>query len=490
LAHRISRFAAAFATLLGTSLIPASAEPAHNYVFPDMTWHKLEPPPPGRSPPDVVLVDTESAKKFGDTVQFDELLLKNGISYTPAAHKPPAAPNTELALTRYEVSCGWGTMRRLPARADEAAKLPVVFWSPGPNQTAFLLANRPDSSVIDKLCAGVPLNAAQGARSIAQAISFLKDSLYSAVNTITTQLLASGPRFPPPPMDPTHVHRFVEIQTDDASGNALFLDRAKLTRDGNSVTALSLVVLGPTVAQSRINYGAILALRKTRYDCAGQSLTVLAQGLWNRYGELMWGGSGVFGQRFAAESPITAADIKAACSEEASGSQSFATIEDAWADAQNHWPRFELPAWLSCAWNELPDPARAQYLSDWKSYAAQTVPGASAPQAPNPVSASACGIPDSPPPRFAMAAYAMQRGALVMLSAQQIDEAKIRAAWNGIPWVERQQFARSIQYQGQDSLQLRSDVVDRAANRLGIATTDTAARAQLEDYLVGEVRIE
>src|SRR5580704_14368352 len=78
LAHRISRFAAAFATLLGTSLIPASAEPAHNYVFPDMTWHKLEPPPPGRSPPDVVLVDTESAKKFGDTVQFDELLLKNG----------------------------------------------------------------------------------------------------------------------------------------------------------------------------------------------------------------------------------------------------------------------------------------------------------------------------------------------------------------------------------------------------------------------------
>jgi hypothetical protein len=494
--REISRLVAP-AAMLGASLMTASAaEPARNFVYPDMTWHKVDPPVPGYQPPNVVLVDTESARKSGDMVQFDELFLKNKPSYeasAPSPHKPES--NVQLQLAHFEVSCGWRTMRRLPAWGGEPAELPsFTFWLTEPNQTGFLPANGSDHAFVDKLCTGLPLNAAKGARSIAQAISFLKDSLPSPVNTITTQSIVGGPRYPLPPMDPGHVHRFVETQTSDASGNALYLDRAKMTHDGDSVTALSLVVLGPAVAQSRMNYGPVIALRKTRYDCTGQSLTVIAQGLWNRYGEFMGGSGGAFGQRFAAESTVTAADIKAACSDEAPGAQSFAMIEDAWAAAQTNWPPLEPPAWQACLWNGLPEQVRTQYLADLSSYSQQTVSNAkvTAPQVPlpEPSAIGACAPPNAQTVGFAIAAYALQRGALAMLSAQHIDEPKLRAAWNSVPWLERQQFARSVQSAATTGLQLRSDMIDKTAKYLGIAASDAGPRAQLENYLVGEARLE
>jgi hypothetical protein len=473
--HR-NHLRACFVALVMLASIPSAAfgASAHNYVNMDLAW---DPPPPGRTVYNTVLIDADSAKKSGDTVEFDELVLSPLYQRGPS--QPPASP-LRTTLMHEQLSCGWRTFH-------------------SSHHDAFIPHGSSYGPIADKLCAGVPLTTTQGAKTVEAAIAFWKDYLpqptYAggSTNTITVQrVIAPTAQTATPWLQVSHA--FVPTPVQSGAGNALFLDRALRGRDGDAVTAFSLIVLGPDTTRSSSAYGGVLMLRKARYDCARGTMVVLSQATWNRYDELVENNEEASAERVAGESPVTAADIRAACADGETSSPSYATIEDAWAFARTHWPPVVQPAWIACAWSHYPDAMRSQYVSDWQNYAttSQANPNARAPSLPEPSFdiARACDVPHGSSSYFAVNAYAMQRGTLEFLFKRHIEEVQIKAAWDATPWLLQQRYIRSVTFARANDPNLTAGVLNPATRALGIDDVDTATRQQVEDYLVGEAKLE
>ena len=467
---------------------------AHNFVNSDLTWEPPKPVP-GHTQYNVVLIDTDSAKKTGDTVDFDELIL-----YPSNPSVPSQAPLRTI-LQHQQFSCGWRTFR---------TTLRGAFVPPG----SFY------SLILDRLCAGVPLTTVRGAKSVDDAIAFWKDYLRPPTpadpktNTITVQHVVRRPVPAATPWIPSS-YDFVPTPVKDATNNTLFLDLSSRSRDGDTVTAFSLIVAGPDFTRASSSFSGVLMLRKSRYDCARRTMIVLSQATFNRYDEMVEDDEEASAERVSDESPVTAAAIRAACADGKTPSSSLHSIDDAWAFARAQWPQLTGHAWPVCVWKNYPDDVRTRYLSDWKTQTSPDFPVAPPPGWANadpeirdlaarslrqfpplpkldPQAAASCGVPQpflniAP---FSVQAYAMERGALSVLASDNIDEAKIRAAWDALPWSDQQRFIEATMIINSQTLRRKKIAVDGVCDRLGIASDNAAARVQVEYYLVGRARVE
>jgi hypothetical protein len=283
-------------------------------------------------------------------------------------------------------------------------------------------------------------------------------------------------------------HSFVPVLTNDTSGNMLFLDRANTRRDGDIVSASSLVVLGPQFADR--TFDPVAALRNVRYDCASQTLSILSQTFWDGFGDAVARSEPPARKRAATESPVTAADIHAACdAESGAGQPTFATIEGAWSYAQTNWPARPRPAWLGCIWEHYPDAVRADYLSKWQnSFAGEAI--AYAPTLPKPDASSATACGNAQPFQALIEAYGIERAALGALSSAHIDETQLRAAFGALPWLEQRQFVRSHYVAGTTNLLLDAVVLNAVTGRLGIAPADMTARTAVQRYLAADAKLD
>ena len=465
-------------------LLAAQRAEAHNFVNTDLTW-AVEPAPPGQVRYSVRLIDTESAKKNGDTIQFDELELSPSWRGLPKASAgTPSVYFLQSQALRYEVSCGWRSIRGLPVVATNTAP-PSLFYSP---EGGLLRADARETLVIDRLCAGLPLDAARGAKSVGDASDFWKDAL-GATNAITVQRILRGDpaQYPLSWMTAEPPRRFVPVPTNDSSGNVLFLDRANTKRDGDIVSASSLVVLGPQFADRK--FDAVVALRSVRYDCAHQTLAVLSQALWNSFGDTIPRSEPAFAKRVASELPVTAADVHAACGVERSASQTFATVEDAWSYARTNWPPRPRPAWLSCIWEHYPDTVRADYLSKWQSsFTGAAVPYA--PSLPKPDAASAAACSNAHPFQALVEAYGIERAALGALASAHVDETQLKAAFGKLPWLQQRQYVSAHFVYGASNPQLDAAVLNAVTAGLAIAPSDVAARTAVQRYLEADAKLD
>ena len=483
MSHRFSRAcaiaAAVYASLSGAAL---AATESHNFVNLDLT-KGVEPSPEGQLRFSVWLIDTESAKKGGDTIQFDELEL------SPTWHTiapKTSAQHLDARIVRYEVSCGWRSVRGLAGVAANTTA-PRFFYSP---RGGLLRADMAENLVIDRLCAGIPLDAARGAKSIDEAINLWSEGLgTNFYNAITVQhvLRTDATPYPLSWMIGEAPHSFVPIPTKNSSDNMLFLDLVNTKRDGDVVSASSLVVLGPQFSDR--TFDPVVALRSVHYDCTSRTLTVLSQTFWNSFGDSIAGGGSAFGKRTATESPVTAADIHAACGAESSAAQTFATIEDAWSYARMRWPARPRPAWLSCIWEHFPEAVRTDYLTKWQdSFAGGAV--AYAPSLPKPDASIATACGNAHPFQALIATYGIERAALGTLSSAHIDEAQLKSAFGALPLLEQRQYVKSHYVAGADNPQLDAVVLNAVTARLGIAPSDATARTALQRYLEADAKLD
>jgi hypothetical protein len=511
------RFACAF-VCFGLAISFVAAAPArHNFVQEDLTWQEPEPLPPNHYRLAVDLLDSESITRNGDAVEYDILDLQEVVTHTFSQENSPVT-NVRLAgtITRFQASCGWRTLRRLPpSSVDPYDMKGPIFAMQTFVQERFLTAGASENRFLDKLCAGQPLAAARGAASVEDAVAFWKDHFgqrdYNA-------FLVNAPLPKQPPadwLDGRHPHRFVEIPIPDSLGKMLFLDRGNIERRGNTAESLTLVFLGASAQRRGFDRSPGVVMRKTSYDCAAGTAEVLAQASWNIFGEPILHDEDAFAPRQAVQSPVTAAELQAACAKEAGKTLAFADLDEAWTFAASYWPPPDQIAWAACLWQQHTPQEREAFLAAWRTHvppdenagrSVMPIPGMD-PEVeavsnrhmrdkkpdlvkPSIAMLDACAVPQ---PSRALAwatvqAYAIQRGTLEKLTKWKIDEAKLLTAWRAAPWLDRQHYIRSTTMLNRTSLRQHREVLQRIFDRLG--TEAPEARAQIEYYLDSEARIE
>ena len=312
---------------------------AHNFVDFDLTAKAPKPLPP-YSWISVELLDTDSGARNGDLVSFDVLSIAQNFQGTlnPATHEASYRTWVAARTERYQASCSWRTIQGqvVETRGDFTDSI-----SPPPHWTRITPLDSRYRVVLDDLCAGRPLSAANGLSSADAAMAVWKDMFQKPGDRVTPITVARRAM----PVAPDWVtaanpHQFTKILEDAATGNALYLDRASLTPDGSALTGLSFLLLGPQAQQdnARATAYAVGAEHRVRYDCAANTMTVLSEALWNAKGEFTQSSATASSPRAAAESAAAGAEIKAACAHgnPAHDEKSFASVEDIWAAARAH----------------------------------------------------------------------------------------------------------------------------------------------------------
>jgi hypothetical protein len=314
---------------------PHDAGPRHNFVAFDLS--KAVPKPlPALQIAFVALLDAGTAARDGDTVSFDELYISQNFQARRDDNTKKYTYRTWMVtqVERRIVSCAWRSGRTV--RISQSDDGPVFIRpSTGPS---FMGADTQYDLVIDTLCAGRKLEAASGATSIEAAVAMWKDQFQSPATFAMAESRAPD-REKRPWMYGRSLHQFVPVLNETQSGNQIYLDRANLVRDGDTVTALSVVLLGPEAYRAPEAWQGVAMERNVRYDCKARTLTVLAQGTWGSDGRFLGQEAGETpSPRDASESPVAAGDIAAACGALAGDTPSFDSVESAWADGRTHWP--------------------------------------------------------------------------------------------------------------------------------------------------------
>jgi hypothetical protein len=456
----------------------------HNFVNLDLTWQTPVTPQPHHLPWAASLVDADSAVRTGDRINFDMLELQRSLLERDG--RGISGGHMQWRIDHYQVSCGWRTIRKLPNRPadfDVTVAGRPAYADPFNQQENFLNPDSAFASFTDKLCAGLPLAAARGAPGVEAAVAAWKDNLQpgGVVNVIA---LGSKPGIPE--WMPGKTYRFEPIQTEAATGDRLFLDHANLTRDSETVTGFELAILGPEAQRHSWQMIEMVALRRVRYDCAGRSLTVLAQGYWDRFGTFFEKSEIASVPRGAQQSPTIAADIAAACERNPQvPAQSFPSVMEAWAFARTQWPAATEPAWAACVWNHFPGDERAHLLehppSNFKFLTKDEL-----------AALKTCGDADMSPWRsgFLFSAYAEQRAMLPTLTQDTVNETRIQSLWQEIPWLDRQRYVRGVKTYGSNDPQFQNNLVAALLDKLGVPRSHDSTRQALSRYLQAEATLE
>ena len=470
----------------------AHAEPVHNYVDFDLT--PSVPAPPVNGFRDVVqLVDSASATRNGDIVSFDVLMLNQVVGTDPHTGGP-AAVILHRTYT-YVVSCGWQTERMEPHwdRAGERGFHSLFFDDQAFRQDVFLGPRSWDRALFEPLCAHRPLHAAPGFKSVDAAIAAWQDDFRQLPPTNVITAIRAISQKPPHPawMEGTAPHRFVAIARDAARGNVLFIDMASRQSDGDRATALTFALLGPDAQHFGIGFGSVAILRNVRYDCAANTMTVAAHAGWDRLGTLTGLQTMDAPSRSAADSSVTASEIRAACTGEvAADGPSFASTDEAWADAVAHMPPPPQLAWTACVWGRMSVERQASLTANWRNSGplrhAQLTRAEIGPWL------AACGIGEAFEQTVSsdVVRYAEQRGALQDLAAKNLTEAQLLTAWKNLSWSDRQRFVRTQRAYTQDDLSFQTHILAQLAMALGPSINDGEAMADLQVYFSAQGWIE
>jgi len=414
----------------GACAKPHAAKPApppkHNYVGFDLKPYDANAHNPFE---EGMFVDSASIVRDGDMVGFDVLRIVGALDKTPG----------QIVL-HYRASCGWRDISETSGRT--------------PGRTELLVAYSKESLIVDEACAG-RVKAAQGFASVEGVIAV-------PANVPPPPMIAPAPTFarnpdkPHPPWMETP-HEFESVYGDDRTGNMLFLDRASAAREGTGITGLSLVLLGEDQRRGG-NYTDVAVLRNVRYDCAARTMTITAEAGWNKYGTLIDVFDKSSAPRSAAQSPVIAAEIGAACSPAAATAQQFPSVMAAWAFARDRWPASRTATYAQCLWAHLPEGRRETYLAgNLKTplIAHEEQAGLFA----------LCAIPESPFPdaMSALARYAWSRKAL---AETKLDENALLAAWRAVPLQDRLRVAAMQMGQADGDMNWESDLMSGLARVL------------------------
>ncbi len=334
---RIGIWARVAAAVIVASAVPAMAKkhPAavaaerHNFVDFDFTA-KTPAPLPNAQWETLDLLDSASARREGDTVRFDVLTIgQNFQGARDPVTKTVTYRRWNLAgIENFEASCGWRTVRIAGFETHDD-------WTSmeAPRNIYLMTAQSRYRAVVDALCAGHMPAAARGLDSVAAAVALWKDKFAAPGDFAMTMVARQVPQSIPLWMQGGAPHQFVAIAQDAATGNRLYLDRANLLRDGDQITALSFVVLGPAARNPQTTALPVAVASHVRVDCAAGTLTVLAQGFWNARRDFLETVDAASAPRTKADSEVTARQIKAACEGGVDSMLSYADTDAAWTAA-------------------------------------------------------------------------------------------------------------------------------------------------------------
>lgn len=246
----------------------------------------------------------------------------------------PDQPRARVGqVARYRVACDWRAYRGPLSTSyyDGNGNLKTTKTASTALQISFYGKPAMFASAIDRACT-------HEAKAASATFSSVKEALAFAATTMVAPGPSPAPPPPPPPKRgesrpimmevpavarslalpefPTiDAHRFAVVARDDAKGHTLFLDWGNMKRDGDTVVALTLAVLGDETSSPNAPRWrwTVLALRSTRFDCKGQAATVLGEAFGDSSLSFDAQPDSAHPPRTAAASVLAAAALKAAC---------------------------------------------------------------------------------------------------------------------------------------------------------------------------------
>jgi hypothetical protein len=300
-------------------------EPPRNFVGYDLSAPAPEAPHRGQNSA-VELLDSLSVKRDADIVRFDVLEIISPLSDRhPRTQGPSGRPRT--MLEHYRASCGWRTLT-LESHTEDSRDV-----RENPSEAGETEIMRPEYNVaplLDRLCIAPPLEAAEGLPTIAAVVARWTNMFAPPGDPLPVQLAPDPTKNPILLAATPGSAHLIELYRDKASGNALFFDTSTLARAGNSATSLSAEFLGPMPSGPMSKWRRVGASRRVRYDCAARTMTVLSEVYVNPDGIVIAETRQPAESRAAAASPVTAAEIAAACDGPPSGAPVYTSMQDAW----------------------------------------------------------------------------------------------------------------------------------------------------------------
>ncbi len=453
-----------------------------------------------------LFLGTDTVTRDGDTLAFDLLVITRFLGFqirrngSAATETVPGA--TVGSLQRVAINCGWRTVAQSPPSVayDEEGRAVTDSGRQGLVLTGvgLLIPGDALAEAADRWCDADPRPQTAGLRDVAAAMSL---AAYGTQGPPP----AGAPSAPPPPLMIAPVrpppappawtgegapHRFVLVGCSGGLDNLLFIDRASRVRSGRTVTGLTLVLLGAEAhrAQGDVQlWRSVAAVRRTTYDCVDKTLRIEAQAAWDRLGGFQRAVEAPGATRRAQESPIVAAEIRAACLDrEAHGVTAYGGLDEAWAWSESPWPARGDPWKVDCAWADLPQNVRSGLKNTW-AVAPEASIDVVRKQPLDPVIA-ACGAPAGADSRQALLTYAVEQGALAALQrSHPLDTPRLKAAWSGVSWADRRRFARAIVSFSVEGRRFQDHLVAILGAVLGLRSPDEYA--WLKAFLAAEVEL-
>lgn len=467
----------------------SAATAAHNFVLPNLTWKTPEAPEPPYFLLGVTMVDTITIRRIGDDVEFDTLMIsKVGSTRVGAGGQSPTTYTMHSDVVRYRASCGWRSLRSLPVAKTTNPML--LAEGKAFQQEEALGAQSRFNRLIDRACAGQPLGAARGLPSAAAAEAAWADKFGTAPNVPLTFVGQEPPR-PAAWMSEDGAHRFHAAAYDPKLGRILFLDHASLGRRGDTVTGVSLVFLSIDARQFARERSPVVALRKTRYDCKRKTLTVVGQATWDRYAILVDVSEEPFTERGAAESPVTAMEISAACSgtEPPHDQRMMASFDAAWSYAhlQIPWTTIVTAMKGVCAWARLAEDQRTRFMASWTPGVRYMRPTWTSDEAA--AAANSCGAGDDRNHIVrAIGYFGRREAALAALKRAGFNEGGYMIAWMQVPLRTRLRIMRIQKGYTPDDQVWLDGVIGKLADDIHLS--GATARAALRDYVESQSKLD
>ena len=296
----------------------SAAAPVHRFVAlePEVKIVGLRGPSP--FPPSYI--DVASLRKRGDEITFLQLKLGWVYSFGPKGQ----SATLNLSLEHESYSCAWGTIQTL---------------TPTPSISTFWV-NADLRSILQRACSGQRQDVS-GALPSAEAVHDFEigKASQSGDPTAPPQVLVPLPPVVhpgspkaavPPPRMPVlgagDAHRIIALSPLGRGARTVFIDWSSVKRTGETVSALSLAVLG-SEDERHEGWGAGAELRLTDYACANRTMQVEKREEWSSTGEVQW--IGPRRPRTAVCYPILdmANELAAACGKPCAASSSTPSIQ-------------------------------------------------------------------------------------------------------------------------------------------------------------------